>query len=631
MNNMFSTLESIKVELDNIRTFQGKSYEFYQGLNLIVGNNGSGKTTLVSSLYVGLYGRIPSSTLTLKRLITRGEKKGSIQVTMESDGNSLVVKREYAPSLSTTDILMNNVKLNSVDEVFDSEVMKLIYVNLLDKVDFTNYINLDWYYEKMKRYKDKISKDCVDTESEIKSIEMVVQTYYNQIQTKQQKLHQITEELRALESVIKALEDNLTSVDVDETLRKFNDLSYILSNFSIIKQKLLDDYRRSYTVKITELKQKISEIQSEYSVRAQEIQKFYTDKLNQVKNVYSISIASSNGSITNINTQINKLQNLLNIPNSTCPVCNSSIDVEHVQKEIQRLDLEKEKLLENVRELQKQLNEEVKAIQSEYTEKVTQLQEQYKPLISNLQSQVVELEKQVQIITVADDDVAIQYGYKSYSEMKTYYVQLQQTVSTIQTIKDKRSKSSFLVQQGSDIQDEIENLRTTIQKLRYRKNELEENLTNLLKVNEVFGRILDKKKMKQFILTRVADKINMITSVVNDLPIKVYAFVDDDKVSLMYRNSSGADVQFDELSSGEKVMATIISLFIYRKLLSSLNYNIPKIVVFDELLDRLDYSNAYSVLHFLSKLEDHIILIVTHREDIMQLSEEIQMNVIKLS
>lgn len=629
--NVFDSVDTIRVELDNIRTFQNRTYEFYRGLNLIVGNNGSGKTTLVSSLYVGLYGRIPSSTLTLKRMITRGERKGSIQVTMSSMNNSFVVRREYSPSLSNTEIYMNSVKLNSVDEVFDSEVMKLIYVNLLDRVDFSSYINFDQFYERMKKYKDKISRDCADLENQVRSMDMVMQTHYSQIEEKELRLSQIIDEQRILDTEITTLKSSLSSTDITDVMKRFNDLTYLLTNFSNIKQKLLDDRRKAYTVKVTESKQLLSNIRNEYNMKAQQLQKLYSDKLNQVKNNYSISIASINGNITSIDTQTTKLLNLLKIPNSTCPVCNSSIDTNHVQKEVDRLQLEKNQLQNEVKKLQEQMNSTVTSIQNEYSEKVTQLQKEYQPIVSKLQQQIQEFETTLQTITISDDDVALQHGFNSYSDLKSTYLQLQQIVSIVQSIKEKESRKVSLIQRESEIRDEIKSSVATIQKLQERKKELEEKLTDLLKTNEVFERVLDKKKMKQFMLARVADKINLLASTVNELPIKVYAFVEDEKVGLMFKNSYGSDVQFDELSSGEKVMATIISLFIYRKLLSSLNYTIPKIVVFDELLDRLDYNNAYNVLHFLSKLDDHIILIVTHREDIMQLSEEIQMNVVKLS
>jgi len=46
-----------KIRLKNIRTFTDSTFEFEQGINLIVGNNGSGKTTLLESVGLFAFGK----------------------------------------------------------------------------------------------------------------------------------------------------------------------------------------------------------------------------------------------------------------------------------------------------------------------------------------------------------------------------------------------------------------------------------------------------------------------------------------------------------------------------------------------------------------------------------------------
>ncbi|MEM3420559.1 MAG: AAA family ATPase [Nitrososphaerota archaeon] len=628
MQNMFKNLQYLKVRLNNIRTFQDKEFEFYKGINLIVGNNGTGKSTLVSSPYIGMYGRVPSSTITLKKLITRGEKRGEIEVILEdTEYNKLQIRREY-PNL--TEIYLNNTKLSSIDEVFDSEVMKLIYANLLDKIDFTSYINLDDYYEKMKKVKDLVEKEIASIQSEITSCEFVITNYQNQSIEKQNQRQQYSDELTIIKSTIDELIKSLP-INQDEILEKYTQLNYIMSNFIQLKNKFLEEKRQSINLEIMKNRQEIGNIQNQYNIEVQELQNYYSNLLNEIQNKYNLEIASLQGNISNIDTQLTKLQNLHSLPNSTCPVCNSKVDKVHLEKEMNNLITEKNKVISEIKRLEKERDDEIALKRNEYLDKVEQIKSKYLPSFEKLNHIIDTLTSQLNTISITNDDVAISYGYSSYSQLINKYNIVKKQVTDIDNLRKYQQKLDYYTKFIESLDNEILKLQKDIQNITKKKKQLENKLTEKLITKDILDRLLDKKKIRQFVLSRIVDKINTLSSVITDLPIKLTAYVDDEKVGIIFKNSYGSEVQFEELSSGEKVVGIIISLFIYRKLLESLNCVVPKIIIFDELLDRLDYNNVYNVLYFLSKLDDHIILIVTHREDIIQLSEEIEMNVIRLN
>lgn len=625
---MFKNLQYLKVRLNNIRTFQDKEFEFYKGINLIVGNNGTGKSTLVSSPYIGMYGRVPSSTITLKKLITRGEKRGEIEVILEdTEYNKLLIRREY-PNL--TEIYLNNTKLSSIDEVFDSEVMKLIYANLLDKIDFTSYINLDDYYEKMKKVKDLVEKEITSIQSEITSCEFVITNYQNQSIEKQNQRQQYSDELTIIKSTIDELIKSLP-INQDEILEKYTQLNYIMSNFIQLKNKFLEEKRQSINLEIMKNRQEIGNIQNQYNIEVQELQNYYSNLLNEIQNKYNLEIASLQGNISNIDTQLTKLQKLHSLPNSTCPVCNSKVDKVHLEKEMNNLITEKNKVISEIKRLEKERDDEIALKRNEYLDKVEQIRSKYLPSFEKLNHIIDTLTSQLNTISITNDDVAISYGYSSYSQLINEYNIVKKQVTDIDNLKKYQQKLDYYTKFIESLDNEILKLQKDIQNTTKKKKQLENKLTEKLTTKDILDRLLDKKKIRQFVLSRIVDKINTLSSVITDLPIKLTAYVDDEKVGIIFKNSYGSEVQFEELSSGEKVVGIIISLFIYRKLLESLNYVVPKIIIFDELLDRLDYNNVYNVLYFLSKLDDHIILIVTHREDIIQLSEEIEMNVVRLN
>jgi DNA repair protein SbcC/Rad50 len=91
-----------RIELENIKSYASRSFEFARGTTAITGENGAGKTTLIESVAWVLF-----DLLEYKKddFVRRGEKKGSVRVTLISglDEREYVVFRDTAAGYHVID------------------------------------------------------------------------------------------------------------------------------------------------------------------------------------------------------------------------------------------------------------------------------------------------------------------------------------------------------------------------------------------------------------------------------------------------------------------------------------------------------------------------------------------------
>ncbi|HEX8097503.1 MAG TPA: SMC family ATPase, partial [Pyrinomonadaceae bacterium] len=71
-----------RVELENIKSYEHKVYDFEPGVTAITGENGAGKTTILEAIAWALFDTLEYSK---DDFLRRGAKKGSVRVTFESD------------------------------------------------------------------------------------------------------------------------------------------------------------------------------------------------------------------------------------------------------------------------------------------------------------------------------------------------------------------------------------------------------------------------------------------------------------------------------------------------------------------------------------------------------------------
>ncbi|MDT7540180.1 MAG: repair protein SbcC/Rad50 [Acidobacteriota bacterium] len=95
-----------RVELDNIKAYERRAFDFEPGTTAIVGPNGAGKTTILEAIAWTLF-----DTLDYPKddFLRRGAKRGSVRVTFESgtDGRSYTVYRDTANGYYIFDLGLN--------------------------------------------------------------------------------------------------------------------------------------------------------------------------------------------------------------------------------------------------------------------------------------------------------------------------------------------------------------------------------------------------------------------------------------------------------------------------------------------------------------------------------------------
>jgi DNA repair protein SbcC/Rad50 len=83
----------IRVEIENIKSYDQAEFSFERGITAIVGRNGAGKTTILEAIAWVLFDNLDYSK---EDFLRRGAKKGSVRVTFESDvdGRHYIVYRD---------------------------------------------------------------------------------------------------------------------------------------------------------------------------------------------------------------------------------------------------------------------------------------------------------------------------------------------------------------------------------------------------------------------------------------------------------------------------------------------------------------------------------------------------------
>ncbi|RLG14256.1 MAG: hypothetical protein DRN66_02540, partial [Candidatus Nanohalarchaeota archaeon] len=80
-----------KLFLKNIRIFEEETINFPRGVVLLEGDIGSGKTTILKSIEFALFGAGPN--LRASTLLKKGQTSASVNLLMEIDGKSIMIKR----------------------------------------------------------------------------------------------------------------------------------------------------------------------------------------------------------------------------------------------------------------------------------------------------------------------------------------------------------------------------------------------------------------------------------------------------------------------------------------------------------------------------------------------------------
>lgn len=106
-----------KIELENIKSHAGSTFEFGCGTTAITGENGAGKTTIIEAIAWALFDLLEYKK---EDFIRRGTKKGVVRVTFESglDEREYIVYRDTGTGYHVTDPRLTTRIADKKEEVF---------------------------------------------------------------------------------------------------------------------------------------------------------------------------------------------------------------------------------------------------------------------------------------------------------------------------------------------------------------------------------------------------------------------------------------------------------------------------------------------------------------------------------
>lgn len=101
------------IKLTNIRSFADKSFDFGEGVNLIIGPNGSGKTTILESIALSAFGRFYSLGRDFQA-VRFGSEVGRVELKADMDGRKFVIEAVVSEKSKIFKINSNKIPASKV-------------------------------------------------------------------------------------------------------------------------------------------------------------------------------------------------------------------------------------------------------------------------------------------------------------------------------------------------------------------------------------------------------------------------------------------------------------------------------------------------------------------------------------
>lgn len=90
-------MKILKIELENVKSYQNEVIQFHDGINVIAGRNGAGKSTLIESIGLALFGYM-NKDYKYQDFLSHGSKNGKIAIDFEVDNCQYKIERSFTSS-----------------------------------------------------------------------------------------------------------------------------------------------------------------------------------------------------------------------------------------------------------------------------------------------------------------------------------------------------------------------------------------------------------------------------------------------------------------------------------------------------------------------------------------------------
>jgi exonuclease SbcC len=288
-----------RIKLYNFLSYKNETVLFEKdGVYLIIGkdketakSNGSGKSAIVDAIAFALYNVSREGEKTTDSLIRLGTKKMIVQLEFIIDNNTYIIERTKTLKSNSIRIIKNNKDLDL--KIRDAQV----YINNLLGSDYKIFRNTAYFKQGDMDAFSKLSKNEAK-ELVMKILQLNIYDNYETL---------AKEKSRELSNIIKELQ---IKIDTDKELLSTEHKEEHIDIGKVEKE-------------IIDLASKLEKLTAEYN----RVEKEKEDLINQSNK--QLNMASEvNGRLLAIGKRLSKLRTL----KDKCPLCESTLKKEHIEK-----------------------------------------------------------------------------------------------------------------------------------------------------------------------------------------------------------------------------------------------------------------------------------------------------------
>lgn len=666
-----------KIKLENIRSYIDQTITFPEGSILLSGDVGAGKSTVLLSIEFALFG-ISKGYLSGQSLLRNGKNKGSVTLEFFVNNKKVIIKRTLKKTGTSVAQDVGYIEINDVREELSAIELKQSILDLLNypQDSLTKSKSLIYRYtvytpqEEMKtilfsdkdtrldllrrvfgidRY--KIIKDntkilTTNLREKKKEIEALIS---NSVEIESQKNNleasiislneELLKTLPTLEESKLTLSKKLESIgSIESDIKLMNEIKREISLIDAHLSNKNYDIRKTM-IELEDLKKSIHKLEEIEPIDILEVSKLISSKEIEIKDLengqrkLSYEISSSDVQIRNSSTLKLEILSL-----QKCPVCHQEVNENHKHN----IESTENKKIDSAQELKKSLT----LRETELKSKI----ELIKNEISSLQKTKYGYElHQLKIKNNKEKQDRISnlesYQYKINLELKDLESKKIETNKKLELFLDIESKyvgakKEIDILRGSHTNLEIQKSRTETKINEYSKQvsqlskELEKKYELRVQLNKIsiLYQWIDSFfiPMIDNIERSTMSKINIEFNEIFQRWFKMIMDIEglnirlDDNFSPII-DQNGYEVEFDNLSGGEKTAASLSYRLALNQVINGLvsTINTKDLIILDEPTDGFSEDQLDKIRIVLNELNTKQTILVSHESKIESFVENI--------
>jgi DNA repair exonuclease SbcCD ATPase subunit len=317
-------------------------------------------------------------------------------------------------------------------------------------------------------------------------------------------------------------------------------------------------------------------------------------KLEKDLSSHQVAIGSWKSELDRFNAEVAKYKNLLDLPDAICPTCEQPITQEKVMEEQLRWATNSKEALENLQKYKEELEvlKSENALYREAAEKVSEWESLYRSIDSGVPSSV--LDKQ-----------------SLESQVSTLKKQIQETRNQLNSVIEENERRERHNTRVGIISEQTEDFEKTLAKCSKELVELEDEVSIL----EILKKAFSTNGLLAYKIESLVKELEKLTndylSEFSDGRFSINFVVENDKLNVEVTDN-GNIIDILALSSGELARVNIATLVAIRKLMTSISRSQINVLFLDEVNQALDEMGKERVVEILLREESLNTFLVSH-------------------